>query len=137
MKRHALAFRVRPGTETAVAELLSGYAAPKLEIDEDTRLLGTTVFMKGDLVVRVMEIEGDIAKVAPHLAAQPEIQAVERELNQYLVEPLDPTDPAARRTFMARRMMQTVLHREAGVAANGEATVVTESGPPAALAANA
>jgi hypothetical protein len=119
MKRYALAFRVRPGTEAAVAELLSGYAAPRLEIDTDTRLLGTTVFMQEDLVVRVLEIEGELAKVAPHLAAQPEIRAVERELNQYLVEPVDPADPEARKNFLARRLMSTLLHRESGVVDDG------------------
>jgi hypothetical protein len=69
--------------------------------------------MSGTLVVRAMEIEGDIAKVAPHLATDPVIQQVERELNKYLVEPVDPADPQARRTFLARRMMKSVLHREA------------------------
>ncbi|GAA3803757.1 hypothetical protein GCM10022403_042160 [Streptomyces coacervatus] len=113
MNRYALAFRVRPGTEQDVAELLSTYDPPKLEIDEETRLLGTAVFMKGNLVVRVMEIEGDLAKVAPHLAADPSVQAVERKLNEYLEEPVDPSDPEARRTFLAKRLMHTVLHREA------------------------
>lgn len=113
MNRYALTFRVRPGTEKAVADLLSTYDPPRLEIDENTRLLGTAVFMKGDLVVRIMDIEGELGRVAQHLAADPSIQAVERKLNDYLVDPVDPTDPSARRTFLVKRLMHTVLHREA------------------------
>ena len=114
MIRHALAFRVRPGTEDAVAKLLADYEPPALEIDEHTRLVGTAVFMKGNLVIRVVEVEGDLAKVAPHLAADPAVRVVEQELRQYLAEePAGSTGPEAQRTFFARRLMTTLLHREA------------------------
>ncbi len=113
MNRYALTFRVRPGTEEAVRDLLATYDPPRLEIDEQTRLLGTAVFMKGNLVVRIMEIEGEFGRVAQHLAADPAVQAVERKLNDYLEEPIDPTDPNARRAFVVKRLMHTVLHREA------------------------
>jgi hypothetical protein len=111
--RHALAFRVRPGTEERVASLLAGYTAPKLDIDEHTRLLRTTVFLQDTLVVRVIEVQGDISAVARHLAQDPNIQRVERELNQYLEEPYDISDPAARRAFFATRLMSLVTHRRA------------------------
>jgi SchA/CurD like domain len=111
--RHALAFHVRPGTEEQAARLLAGYRAPRLEIDERTRLVGTTVFMRGTLVVRVIEVEGDLGAVARHLARDPNIQHVERELNQLLAEPYDPADPAGPAGFFRRRLMAPITDRRA------------------------
>jgi uncharacterized membrane protein YccC len=110
---HALAFHVRSGTEERVASLLAGYTAPNLEIDQHTRLLRTTVFLQGTLVVRVIEVDGDLGAVARHLSQDPNIQRVESELNQYLEEPYDISDPAARRSFFATRLMTPVTHRRA------------------------
>ena len=42
MQRYALAFTVKPGTEQQVADILTSYGRPVTEIDENTRLLGTT-----------------------------------------------------------------------------------------------
>lgn len=113
MERHALAFRIKPGTESAVAQLLADYRAPDLQVDAETRLVGTAVFIKGDLVIRVVEVKGDLAKVGPHLARDPAIQQVERALIPHLVEPYDPTDAAQRGRFFAQRLMACIVHREA------------------------
>lgn len=113
MTRHALLFRVKPGTEAAVEEILAGYRRPATEIDDDTRLLGTTVLMHGTVVVRYMEIEGSLPKVAAHLARQPEIQAAERALNPYLEVPRDFTDPQSARDFFQRSAMTLLMHRGA------------------------
>jgi hypothetical protein len=117
MERHALTFRIRPGSEPDVAKLLAGYRAPSLRIDDETRLVGTAVFMKDDLVVRAVEVDGDISKVAPHLARDEVIQEVERALVPHLTEPYDPADPAQRGKFFAQRMMERVVHRESPDAA--------------------
>jgi hypothetical protein len=93
-----------------VATLLTNYQAPALRVDERTRLLSTTVLMKDTLVVRIMEIEGELAAVARHLATDPAIQRVERELNQYLAERVDHSDPQARRAFLQKRLMRTLGH---------------------------
>ena len=103
MERHALLFRVKPGTEAAVAEILGAYRRPPTEIDADTRLLGTTVLMHDNVVVRTMEIEGALPRVAAHLARQPEIQAAERALNPYLVEPARPEPEPRARSSSVRR----------------------------------
>lgn len=114
MPRHALAFRVRPGTETEVAALLADYQPPELEIDENTRLLGTAVFMQGDLVIRVMDVEGDLATVGRHLSQDPGIRKVEDALSQYLANSFAPGDPKARGQLLARRLMDPITHRDAG-----------------------
>ena len=115
MERHALLFRVKPGTEAAVEAVLAGYPRPATVIDDETRLLGTTVMMHGNVVVRSMEIEGSLPKVAAHLSRQPEIQAVERALNPYLEEPRDMTDPQSARAFFQRSGMRLLMHRGAPV----------------------
>jgi hypothetical protein len=111
MQRHALLFTVRPGSEEAVAAVLEGYRRPPTEIDAETRLLGTTVLMHRNVVVRTMEIEGSIRKVAGHLARQPEIQAAERALNPYLEQPRDMSDPLSALGFFQRAAMKLVIHR--------------------------
>ncbi|GAA2150005.1 SchA/CurD-like domain-containing protein [Actinomadura napierensis] len=111
MERHALAFRIKPGTQDQVRDLLSGYRAPALEADDGTRLLGTAVFLHGDLVVRVMEFEGDLGTVARHLSADPVIREVERGLIPYLADSYDPADAVQRREFFARRLTERLAHR--------------------------
>jgi hypothetical protein len=111
MERHALAFRIKPGTGTEVTRLLSNYSAPRLEADDGTRLLGTAVFTKDDLVVRIMEIAGDLITVAIHLSQDPVIQEVERGLLPHLTVTYDPSDPKQRAEFMATRATKLLLHR--------------------------
>jgi hypothetical protein len=115
MERHALLFRVKPGTEAAVAEILAAYQRPPTEIDADTRLLGTTVLMHSNVVVRTMQIEGSLPRVAAHLARRPEIQAAERALNPYLEIPRDMRGPEGAREFFQRSAMTLLTHRGAPV----------------------
>nr|WP_198151817.1 TcmI family type II polyketide cyclase [Kibdelosporangium sp. MJ126-NF4]CEL19952.1 WhiE I protein of unknown function [Kibdelosporangium sp. MJ126-NF4]CTQ97176.1 WhiE I protein of unknown function [Kibdelosporangium sp. MJ126-NF4] len=113
IQRYAVTFRVRPGTEEAVAELLATYDSPNLRVDDDTRLVSTSVFMHGTTIVRMLEIEGDLIKVMRHLSQEPTIQHVETELHKYLVEEdkRDMSDPEGARKFFAKAMMRTVVTR--------------------------
>jgi hypothetical protein len=108
MNRTALTFTVRPGREPQVARLLSGYGRPAVDVDSQTRLLRTSVFLGGNRVVRVIDVVGDLAAAFRHLAAQPEIQAVERSINEHLEQPRDLADPAAARSFFARATLPRV-----------------------------
>jgi hypothetical protein len=117
MERHSLLFRIKPGTEAHVADVLAGYESPATVIDDETRLLRTTVFMHGDVVVRTMDIEGSLQKVAAHLSRQPQIQATEQALNSSLAEPRDLSDPAAAGAFFRRAMMQRIVDRRIPVEA--------------------
>jgi hypothetical protein len=113
MQRYALMFRVKPGTESAVEELLSSYERPQADIDEHTRLISTSVFMKGGLVVRMIEFEGELPRIMAHLSQDPNVQRVERELDKYLVEEdkRDMSTPAGAREFFLRALMKTVTTR--------------------------
>lgn len=113
MQRYAITFQIRPGTEAAVKELLSSYDPPEWVTTDGTRLLSTSIFMKGTTVIRVIEIDGNLPSVMAHLAKQPSIQRLERELDQYLAEPRDMSSPEGARTFFLSALMDHVTTRVA------------------------
>ncbi|MFD8702390.1 SchA/CurD-like domain-containing protein [Kitasatospora sp. NPDC059648] len=100
--RHALTFTVKPGSEAEVARILSAYASPKAEVDEHTRLHRTSLFMHGNRVVRAVEVVGNLGDALRHVAMQPEVRAVEEELNPYLEEARQLGDPQSARAFFAK-----------------------------------
>ena len=114
--RHALTFTVVPGSEDVVAKILSGYCSPPARVDEKTRLRRTSLFMHGNRVVRAVEVEGDLLAALRHVAAQPEVQALEEAINPYLEQERDLTDPGSARTFFTRAALPAVHH----VAVGGE-----------------
>lgn len=111
--RYAITFAVKPGAEAQAAQILSGYDPPQARIDEDTWLVGTTVFMKGTTVVRVMDVHGSLPKIVAHLSRQPVIQAVEAGLDPILQVPRDMSTPEGARTFFMQAMMRPIAHRVA------------------------
>jgi hypothetical protein len=68
MPRLAIMFRVRPGTEDKVRELLANYPAPKWTAADGTRLVSTSVFMKDGIVVRMIDIDGNVPGLVAHIA---------------------------------------------------------------------
>ena len=109
--RYAVTFSVKPGAEVRAAEILSGYDPPQARIDEDTWLVGTTVFIKGTVVVRVMDVHGSLPKIMAHLSRQPVIQAVEEALNPLLLVPRDMSTADGARAFFMQAMMRPIAHR--------------------------
>lgn len=114
MERYALTFTCKPGTEDDVAELFRNYDRPVPYIDEETRLLSTSIFMHGNTIVRVLEVDGDLIKVIKHLSQQPAIQELEEALTPYLEEARDMSTPETAREFFMKAMMTRVTHRVAG-----------------------
>jgi quinol monooxygenase YgiN len=108
--RHAITFTVKPGSEEKVAEILSGYTSPKAEVDATTRLRRTSLYMHGNRVVRAVEVEGELVKALRHVAAQPEVRAVEEAINPYLEQDRDLRDPRSARDFFARAALPAVHH---------------------------
>lgn len=115
MKRFAITFRVRPGTEDQVRELLANYPAPDWVTADGTRLLSTSVFMKDGIVVRMIEIEGELLSLIRHISQEPHIQDVERELAKYLVaeDQRDASTPDGARDFFRKAMMEHITTRVA------------------------
>ncbi|MFE0458634.1 SchA/CurD-like domain-containing protein [Kitasatospora sp. NPDC058965] len=120
---HAITFTVKPGSERAVAEILADYRSPEAQVDATTRLCRTSLFMRGNRVVRAVEVRGDLANALRHVAAQPEVRAVEEAVNPYLEVARDLTDPTSARTFFARAALPAVQHFEtAAGAGTGDTT---------------
>ncbi|WP_327386628.1 SchA/CurD-like domain-containing protein [Streptomyces sp. NBC_01207] len=112
--RHALTFTVKPGSETVVAELLAGYTSPQAQVDENTRLRRTSLFMHGNRVVRAVEVEGDLLAALRHVSQQPEVRALEEAINPYLEQDRDLSDPGSARMFFTRAALPAVHHVAAG-----------------------
>lgn len=117
MQRIAITFRVRPGTEEIVKDLLSNYPPPEHFADDGTRLVSTSVFMKEGRVVRMMEIDGELPGLIKHISQQPSIQQVERELDKYVIEEdrRDWDAPGGAQAFFRRALMETVMTRHAAL----------------------
>ena len=114
MNRYALTFSVRPGSEAEVAEILSTYSAPPAGRPEAARPLldRTSVFMAGQVVVRVVDINCPPSVAVRHLAEQPQIRVVEERLRPHLVEDRDLSDDNSRRRFLATSVMRVVSSRD-------------------------
>jgi hypothetical protein len=112
-ERYALYFTVKPGTEEKVAELFANYARPQRSGEGGARLLGTTVFMKDNIVIRVLDVEGPLEQVMAHLSRQPAIRDLEAQLEEYLEIPRDMSTPEGARAFFGRARMRQLVHRSA------------------------
>ncbi|WP_019812339.1 SchA/CurD-like domain-containing protein [Saccharomonospora halophila] len=112
MERYALTFPVRPGTEARVRHVLRSYPPPDTAVDGGGRLLATSVFLWRNHVVRVIDVDGPLAAVQRHLAADPAVRATEERLNPLLSSPRNLGDPEEMRDFFARSRMTRVVHRE-------------------------
>lgn len=86
----AITYRVKPGHEDKIAEIFARFQrvdSPILRDEQDTqagRLLGTAVFIKDDVMVRVIHYEGDFGAVAAHMGRQRGVHLIEEELAPYL-----------------------------------------------------
>ena len=117
MSEHwAMTWTVKPGAEREVEELFRNYGTPEHvfrddEGNEQGRLIATQVFMKDNMIVRVMEFEGDRRTLVQHLRRQPAVQALERKLDEYLEVPRDMSTPEGAQEFFRRAGMRCLLAR--------------------------
>lgn len=91
----AITYRMKPGHEDEIAEVFSRFQRVDRPdfTDEDGnaagKLLGTVVFLKDDVLVRVVHYEGDFAWVGRHMAKQKGVHLIEQELQPLLAERRD------------------------------------------------
>ena len=91
----AITYRVKPGHEEQIAEIFAGFQrVDRPDFASDTgaqagRLLGTAVFVKDDVLVRIIHYEGDFSAVARHMAAQKGVHILEEKLAPFLAEQRD------------------------------------------------
>jgi hypothetical protein len=117
MSNHlAIIWKVRSGTEDEVRELFRNYGRPEHTIrdeegNEKGKLLATQVFMRENVVVRVVEFEGEFLDVAPHMGRQQVVRELEEKLDPYLENPRDMSTPEGARKFFMETAMETVIAR--------------------------
>jgi hypothetical protein len=114
MERYALFFTVRPGTEEQAAEILRNYGRPSVQAGVNTQMFSTSVFMKGNMIVRIVDIDGDLKDLIGHLPTQNAIRKAEEALEPLLEQPRNLNDPADAQRFFQNSLMQRITHREAG-----------------------
>ncbi|WP_131736986.1 SchA/CurD-like domain-containing protein [Actinomadura roseirufa] len=86
----AITYRIKPGSDDALAELFESFQrvdTPALENESGEsvgRLLGTAVFVKDEFMVRVIHYEGDFVAIARHMARQSGVHNLEEKLAPFL-----------------------------------------------------
>lgn len=86
----AITYDVKPGHEDEIAEIFAGFQrvnTPDLTDDDGNhvgRLLGTAVFIRDEIMVRVIHYEGDFAAIGKHMATQKGVHLLEAKLAPYL-----------------------------------------------------
>ena len=113
----AMRWNVRKGTEDEVRELFHNYGRPDHVIKDDDgnevgRLLATQVYMKDNMIVRVVEADApSIIEVAKHMRQQKAIQDLEESLDPLLEEPRDMSTPEGARDFFMKTAMECLVAR--------------------------
>jgi hypothetical protein len=110
----AITYRVKPGFEDEIAEIFGGFQrvnTPNFAGDNGAqagRLLGTAVFIKDDVVVRVIHYEGDFSAIGKHMAQQKGVHLIEEALKPYLVERESATSEADFRSHFTNATMRCI-----------------------------
>jgi SchA/CurD like domain-containing protein len=110
----AITYRVKPGHEDEIAEIFAGFQrvdTPNMRGAQDEtagRLLGTAVFIKDDVMVRVIHYEGDFAAVSGHMARQRGVHVIEEKLAPYLAQQRDTSSPEAFGAYFKDATMRCV-----------------------------
>jgi len=95
----AITYRVKPGHEDDIAAIFAGFQrmdSPDITDaagDVAARLLGTAVFVKDDVMVRVIHYEGDFSAIGRHMAGQRGVHVVEEKLAPFLSQQRDTSTP--------------------------------------------
>jgi hypothetical protein len=108
----AISYKVHPGHEDEIAEIFSvrnfvRVASPELrgpDGDVVGRLLATGLYIQNDLMVRVIQYEGDLAAVGRTMAMAPGVRIAEERLAPFLAEPRENTPEGFRAHFRASSM---------------------------------
>lgn len=113
---HALLYRLKPGSEEAVAELFRESGRPDHRVRDDDgneigQLLRTIVFVGREAAVRVIEVEGPLPVVAAHMSRQAPVREFEEAIEPHLAEPRDMVTPEGARAFFQDAGLFVVIDR--------------------------
>ncbi|MCP2341090.1 SchA/CurD-like domain-containing protein [Actinomadura rupiterrae] len=114
MPYQAITYRVKPGHEDEIAEIFSDFRRvddAELRDEDGTvvgRLLGTGLFIKDDVMVRVIHYEGDFVAVARKMAAQSGVHSAEAKLAPFLAQERDTSTPEAFGKYFRDSLMRPI-----------------------------
>lgn len=122
MSLAAVTYKVKPGHEDEIAEIFSPQnfrraGSPDMKNDRGEtvgHIIGTGLFIQNDIMVRVIQYEGDIADVGRRMAGQPGVQEAEERLGRYLQEPRDTTTQEGFMRYFRNSLMRCVQERSSG-----------------------
>lgn len=115
----AITYKVKPGFEDEIAEIFAGFQrvdSPRLRDEEGQevgRLLGTGVFIKDDVMIRVIHYSGELEDVSRHMAQHPGVHRLEQRLAPYLAEQRDTRDPDAFGEYFRNATMRCISQMSA------------------------
>jgi hypothetical protein len=110
----AITYRVKPGHEDEIAEIFSKFQRvnrPDYQGDNGQqagKLLGTAVFIKDDVVVRVIHYEGEFAAIGKHMGAQKGVHLIEEALAPFLAEQRDTSTDAGWGSYFKDATMRCI-----------------------------
>ncbi|MEV4256757.1 SchA/CurD-like domain-containing protein [Spirillospora sp. NPDC049652] len=110
----AIRYQVVPGSEDELAEVFESFQrvdTPDLTGEDGRpagRLLGTAVFVKDDVMVRVIHYEGDFTAIARHMARQAGVNRTEERLAPYLTHRRPAATPEEFRENFQNALMRCV-----------------------------
>lgn len=109
--RYALLYPFKSGTGSAADEAFKMGGDPPPQAG-GTKLKSTTVFRKGDTVVRVFEIDGTLEEAVEHLVRASALMNVGERLGPMLDTDIDLTTEDGLRRWFIEQMMEVITHRE-------------------------
>ncbi|MGH3972323.1 MAG: SchA/CurD-like domain-containing protein [Pseudonocardiaceae bacterium] len=110
----AITYRVKPGHEDEIAEIFSRFQRVDTPVINDEagapvgKLLGTAVFIKDDVMVRVINFEGDFRFIAKHMAKQEGVHLIEDQIAPYLANPRNTATEADFKRYFADAVMRCI-----------------------------
>lgn len=110
----AITYKVKPGHEDEIEEVFSNFRRVSTPVIRNAdgevtgELLGSAVFIKDELMVRVIHYEGSIAEVGRHMAGQGGVHNLESQLQPYLAEERDTASPEKFQAHFRRSIMRSI-----------------------------
>ncbi|MFI6823872.1 SchA/CurD-like domain-containing protein [Micromonospora sp. NPDC050187] len=95
----AIRYDVIPGHEDEIAEIFANFrrvSSPVLTDEKGEKvgeLLGSAVFIKDEIVIRVIHYEGDFSAIGRHMGQQAGVHDLEGRLAKYLKTQRDTSTP--------------------------------------------
>jgi hypothetical protein len=114
MSYAAITYRVRPGHEEEIEKIFADFRRADSPVLRDAQgtptglLLGTALFIKDDVMVRLVHYDGNLADVARHMSIQDGVHEAERRLAPFLAQPRDTETPEGFITHFTGATMRCV-----------------------------